>query len=228
MAEADAATASVIAVLRTSLTRPAQRTSSRDTLIGASAPVIPALQRGILGAQSRRCPTPDAFLSRRLHNLPLPSAGGVTRTPAIYPSPAPREREGPIAQRWEGEGASKACSGIAPGARRASARRRRLNRRGAVGAASRAERDRRDAIRAFLGGWRLGRLGRLPRQPVHLLHQEEHREGDDDEIENRVDEEAIVEGRGARRLGFRERGIMRARQVEKEIREVDTPEQQPQ
>src|SRR5580658_2515476 len=87
MAEADAATASVIAVLRTSLTRPAQRTSSRDTLIGASAPVLPALQRGILGAQSRRCPTSDVFLSHRLHNLARPSAGGVTQTPAVSPLP---------------------------------------------------------------------------------------------------------------------------------------------
>ena len=52
---------------------------------------------------------------------------------------------------------------------------------------------------------RRGRLGGLcPLFALHLVdgaHQQEHSEGDDDEAEARVDEDAVVEGNGARFLG---------------------------
>jgi hypothetical protein len=56
----------------------------------------------------------------------------------------------------------------------------------------------------------------LVAEPVQLLDQQEHREGDDDEADDRVHEQALIQGHGAGRLG---RHRHRTFQRHEEIRE---------
>src|SRR5207248_11795653 len=90
--------------------------------------------------------------------------------------------------------------------------------RGAVGAATGLERNGRRALRAFLGGNR--RRRRAVGRGVHLVHladEEEHRERDDDEVQDLVDEDAVVQRRRARGLGGGDRLEVPIRKVDEEV-----------
>jgi hypothetical protein len=77
---------------------------------------------------------------------------------------------------------------------------RRPEIRGALGATARGQGDHRDAI-----GTRLGR-GRRRRglvQAIEEANQQKHRQGHDEELDDRVQEQPVVEGRGAGRSALR-------------------------
>ena len=60
---------------------------------------------------------------------------------------------------------------------------------------------------------------------VHRLHHQEDGEGDDQEVDQRVDEGAVVEGGRAGLLGGGERRVLSRAQHQEQVREVDAAEQ---
>src|SRR6267142_3683318 len=93
--------------------------------------------------------------------------------------------------------------------------------RGAVRAASCLDRDRHRALRALARGRR--RWGRAL-EPVRLAHDEKDGEGHEDEVDDRVDEHAVVQRGRAVRLGRGQRRIGPPREADEEIAEVDAAE----
>ena len=65
--------------------------------------------------------------------------------------------------------------------------------RGALRAAGGFDRNSRETVRAFFGGRRNRGRFRLTFETVHLFYQKENDKGDDNEIDDRIDEKAIVE-----------------------------------
>lgn len=63
-------------------------------------------------------------------------------------------------------------------------------------------------------------------QPVHLTDDQEHRQGDDNELDHDVDEGPVVDGRGAGRPRLGQAGIGAVAEIDEEIAEIDVPEQQ--
>src|SRR6266850_8612664 len=96
--------------------------------------------------------------------------------------------------------------------------------RGAVRTTLRGGRNRRGAPDALLRR-RSRPGGRLGEQMVHLTHQQEDRERHNDEIDQRIEEQAVVERRGARGLRGGEGRKRLAREAQEEILEVRAPEQ---
>jgi hypothetical protein len=81
-----------------------------------------------------------------------------------------------------------------------------------------AQRDRRQTERAVAGGD--GGLWRRRAEPRRLPDDDEHGEGDDDEVDDRVDEHTVVQRGRAGRLGRRQAGIALPPQGHEEVREV--------
>jgi hypothetical protein len=98
---------------------------------------------------------------------------------------------------------------------------------GAIRAAGSLDGDLGEAVRAFLGGGGggSGGGGRLV-QAVDGLHHEENRQAHDDEVDDGVDEHAVIDGGRPGLLGRRQAGVGRAAQVDEQVAEVDLAQQQ--
>src|SRR5260370_38987685 len=66
-----------------------------------------------------------------------------------------------------------------------------------------------------------------PLKPVDLADQDEDREGDDDEIENGVDEETVIDRRRAGLLCLGQGGVTLLGQINEEVRGIGLADQQP-
>lgn len=64
----------------------------------------------------------------------------------------------------------------------------------------------------------------LGAEAIDLLHDHEDDEGDDQEVNARIDEPAVVSGRGTGLLRILERGVGAFRHGYKQVREVDAGE----
>src|SRR6185369_823288 len=95
---------------------------------------------------------------------------------------------------------------------------------GAVRAAARLEGDGRIAERALPRGGSRRRL-RLFESRELAYHEKDH-EGDDQEVDHRVEEDAIVERRRPGGLCLGQRRVMLPRQIEEEVLEVHSAENQ--
>src|SRR5581483_5774911 len=109
----------------------------------------------------------------------------------------------PRKQRQPARAADTLFHGIEKLSRLCSADKALLQIRRAVGALARLERNRREAVRAVFGRRRRRRLRRGQR--VDLPNDQEQHEGDDQKIDHRIDEKAVIERGGACRLRRRDR-----------------------
>ena len=90
-------------------------------------------------------------------------------------------------------------------------------------ALGRFERNRREAIRTIFGR---RRGSRWFLHPVNLLDKHKNREGDDYEIQNIIEEDAVIQRRGARCFCGRNTRIIFAGQVDEQIREIHSTQRQ--
>src|SRR5918992_5311239 len=72
----------------------------------------------------------------------------------------------------------------------------------ALWAARSSEGNRRQTEGALSGGWRFGLSFSLTAQAIDEPHQQKNGKGHNDEVDHGVEEHTIVDGRGARGLGF--------------------------
>src|SRR5437899_4758416 len=154
-------------------------------------------------------------------------ASSALTAPTFFHGPRFGRQGFPIVRLGPGGPSPRSALRLAPQPGDGQSRRARSARqvRGAVRAPLRVDRNRRRAPGTVLGPRRRG--GGLREPAINLLDQQEDGERHDHEINHRVQEQPVVERRGARGLRSGERRIGLPRQADEEVLEVRAPEEPP-